>query len=173
MCFANHRDGSNIRGEELAEFANPPLLVHAHFSDEDACANHQVLVDRSGESHHVVKARRRGDRLVGFAHNLGNITLSRGFAVGPGDGDNLRSYALELASGLHNELVREPALDLPQHSKGEIGEVCTEEQGYNNTSWPHEPHSQRTGQHLQHQDASIDTLGSRRPLQCAGGSLQG
>ena len=110
---------------------------------------------------------------MGFAHNLGNITLSRGLAVRPGDGDHLRSYSLELAPGLDNKLVGQLALDLPQHAKRKIGEVRTEEQGDNHTRWPHEPHSKRTGQHLQHQDASIDALGSRRPLQCAGGALQG
>ena len=157
MGFTDDGNSADVRGEEGTQFTNAPLLVHPHFGDKHAGAHHQMFVDRARETHQIVKARGRGNRVVRLAHQLRHIPLGGGFAIGAGDGHHCWPHTLQFSFSLADKFLREPALDPPQHTQGKIGEVRSQDQGHHHTGGSKNSHSKGAHHDLKAEQAPVGT----------------
>jgi len=77
-----------ISGDTRHTWRRSPRGRRCHLGHEDLGALGQLLVHRARQAGHVVVRPRRGDHRLRPGHEVGDVVLGRGLAVGPGDADN-------------------------------------------------------------------------------------
>ena len=113
----DHGDVRRAPSAQLGDLTGP---VGAHLGDEHLGTVGQVLVDRPGQAGAVVEAGRGGHHRPGGAHQVGDVALGRGLAVGAGDAHHRRMDPGQAGAGLVDEAVRQSALDRGGDQAGHV-----------------------------------------------------